>query len=189
MSAPSTGRPVTITVAAVWRLQVKPQPRPPKLTVAATVGWTVLILARVIFGVVYLKECPQQPNIPNFLLGLALIQLLLVPFLTLSCEIDAAHPQQQPRGAKACLLCLIVVFTNMWILAGDVWVFSIYQPNYDHTAVDGLYCDKKLYTFAFWNAVWETFVIWLILAKLCKGLICCVMLSPAPANTEFYRNV
>lgn len=74
-------------------------------------------------------------------------------------------------------------------LAGDVWVFSVYQPNYDPTAADGLYCDKTLYTFAFWNAVWETFVIVVFLAKLCKGLMCCVLMDPAPASRDFYRNV
>lgn len=72
---------------------------------------------------------------------------------------------------------------------GNVWVFSVYQPNYDPTAADGLYCDKTLYTFAFWNAVWETFVICVCLAELCKGLLCCVMLSPAGEDRVFYRNV
>lgn len=72
---------------------------------------------------------------------------------------------------------------------GDVWVFSVYQPNYDPTAADGLYCDKTLYTFALWNAVWETFVLWFNLAKLCKGLLCWVMMSPATANTDFYGHV
>lgn len=74
-------------------------------------------------------------------------------------------------------------------LAGDVWVFSVYRPNYDPAAADGLYCDKTLYTFALWNAVLETFVILAFLAKLCKGALCCVLMSPAPANTDFYRNV
>ena len=73
--------------------------------------------------------------------------------------------------------------------AGDVWVFSVYQPNYDPTAADGLYCNKTLYTFAFWTAVWETFVICVMLANLCKGLLCCVMMSPVPANRDFYGNV
>lgn len=72
---------------------------------------------------------------------------------------------------------------------GDVWVFSVYQPNYDPTAADGLYCDKTLYTFALLNAVWETIVLWFNLAKLCKGLLCWVMMSPAPANTDFYGHV
>ncbi|XP_070786249.1 transmembrane protein 272-like [Enoplosus armatus] len=190
MAAPSTGRPVTITVGVVWRFQVEPPPsRPPRISGASTVIWVVLTLVRVIFGVVYFKDCPQQPNIPSYLLGLALIPLLMIPFVILPCDSHAAQPQGQPRGFKACLMCLISLFIYIWILAGDVWVFSAYQPNYDPTAADGLYCDKTLYTFAFWNAVWETFGIWVFLAKLCKGLLCCVMMRPAPANRDFYRNV
>uniref|UniRef100_A0A8C9ZNA7 Uncharacterized protein n=1 Tax=Sander lucioperca TaxID=283035 RepID=A0A8C9ZNA7_SANLU len=117
-------------------------------------------------GVVYFKDCPQQPNIPNYLLGLALMTLLMIPYVTLPCERDAAQPQEHPKGFKACLPCLINLFFCTWILAGDVWVFSVYQPNYDPAAADGAYCDKTLYTFAFWNAVWETFVI-LLYAMSC----------------------
>ncbi|XP_039677486.1 transmembrane protein 272-like [Perca fluviatilis] len=190
MAAPSTDRPVTITVGAILRLQVKPPlARPPRLSVAVTVQCVVITLARVIFGVVYFKDCPQQPNIPNYLLGLALMTLLKIPYMTLPCESDAAQPQEHPKAFKACLLCLLNLFFCTWILAGDVWVFSVYQPNYDPAAADGVYCDKALYTFAFWNAVWETFLIFVLLARLCKGLLCCVMMSPATTNRDFYGNV
>uniref|UniRef100_A0A3B4TQC8 Uncharacterized protein n=1 Tax=Seriola dumerili TaxID=41447 RepID=A0A3B4TQC8_SERDU len=106
-------------------------------------------------GVVYFKDCPQQPNIPNYLLGLALIPLLMIPYVTLPCE---SHAVSVPCPLPA--------------PTGDVWVFSIYQPNYDPTEADGLYCSKTLYTFALWNAVWETSVIWVVLARLCRGLLC-----------------
>lgn len=190
MAAPPTDRPVAITVGTVLSLQVKPPPpRPPRLTVAVTVGQTAMALAQVIFGVVYFKDCPQQPNIPNYLLGMALASLMMIPYVTLPCESHAAQPQQQPRGFKACLLCLINLSFLMWIVAGDVWVFSVYQPNYDPAAADGLYCNKTLYTFAFWNAVFETFAIWVVLATLCKGVMCYVRMSPAPANRDFSGNV
>ncbi|XP_054457855.1 transmembrane protein 272-like [Anoplopoma fimbria] len=190
MASPSTGRPVTITVGALLRLQVKPpRTRPPRLSVAVTVERALLTLARITFGVVYFKDCPQQPNIPNYLLGLALITLLMIPYVTLPCGSFGAHPRELPKGFKACLLCLLGLFLYSWILAGDVWVFSIYQPNYDPAAADGLYCNKTLYTFAFWNAVWETFVILFLLGGLCKGLMCCVVMSPAPTNRDFDGNV
>lgn len=69
-------------------------------------------------GVVFLNDCPQQPNIPNFLLGLALASLLLIPFVTFSCESDAALPQQHPSASKVCLLWLITLFIITWIVAG-----------------------------------------------------------------------
>lgn len=190
LQAPSARRPVTVTVGTVWRLQLDPPPpKPQRLTVAATVGAVVVILARTIIGVVYFKDCPQQPNIPNYLLGLAFMPLMMVPFVTLPCERDAAQPHQHPGVFKACLHFLAGLFILTWILAGNIWVFSVYQPNYDPAAADGLYCNKTLYTFAFWNAVWETFVMFSLLAKLCKGLLCYVIMSPAPTHRDFYGNV
>ncbi|XP_071315035.1 uncharacterized protein [Trachinotus anak] len=45
MAAPSTGQPVVITVGSVWRFHLNPpSPRPPRLSVAVTVGWIVLAL-------------------------------------------------------------------------------------------------------------------------------------------------
>lgn len=72
---------------------------------------------------------------------------------------------------------------------GNVWIFSVYQPNYDATAADGLYCNKTLYTFAFWNAVWETFSVFVVLGKFCKGLMLYVNMTPVPANQDFYGRV
>ncbi|XP_051285129.1 zgc:103586 isoform X7 [Dicentrarchus labrax] len=168
MAAPPTDRPVTITVAALWRAQLEPPPpRPPRLS-----------------GVVYFNDCPQQPNIPNYLLGMALLTLLMIPCVTLPCESDAAQPRGHPKGFKACLMCLLSLCIFIWILAGDVWVFSVYQPNYDRSAADGLYCDKTLYTFALWNATWGTFFIMVQLVKVCY-----VLMSPTPANRDFYGNV
>ncbi|XP_051285127.1 zgc:103586 isoform X5 [Dicentrarchus labrax] len=185
MAAPPTDRPVILTLAALWRSQLRPlPPRPPRLSVAATVVQTALTLAQVIFGVVYFNDCPQQPNIPNYLLGMALLTLLMIPCVTLPCESDAAQPRGHPKGFKACLMCLLSLCIFIWILAGDVWVFSVYQPNYDRSAADGLYCDKTLYTFALWNATWGTFFIMVQLVKVCY-----VLMSPTPANRDFYGNV
>ncbi|XP_071765221.1 transmembrane protein 272-like [Centroberyx gerrardi] len=151
-----------------------------------------MTLARIIFGVVYMKDCPQQPNIPSYLLGLALMTLIMASWVILPCESSGAQPQSPPGCLKASLQVLVALCFFTWILAGDVWVFSVYQPNYDPTAADGLYCNKTLYTFAFWNAVWETLTVGTLLAKCCKGLLCCVLLQrtpPPPPNGDFNRNV
>uniref|UniRef100_A0A3P9P213 Uncharacterized protein n=1 Tax=Poecilia reticulata TaxID=8081 RepID=A0A3P9P213_POERE len=138
-------------------------------------------------GVVYFRDCPQQPNIPNYLLGLALVPLLMIPFMTLPCESYAAQSRERPKGFKACLEGFIGLFIFIWFLLGAVWVFSVYQPNYDPSAADGLYCNKTLYTFAFWNAVLETFGFGILLAKFCKGMLCYVNMSPV--DRGFYGNV
>lgn len=69
-------------------------------------------------------------------------------------------------------------------LPGAVFVFSAYQPNYDPTAADGLYCNKNLYTFSFWNAVLDMFSVGSILAKNCRSVLVSVSISPTagPSN-------
>uniref|UniRef100_A0A7N8YP48 G-protein coupled receptors family 2 profile 2 domain-containing protein n=1 Tax=Mastacembelus armatus TaxID=205130 RepID=A0A7N8YP48_9TELE len=124
------------------------------------------------------------PNIPNYLLVLALL-----PFMCHCCASNAAQPQVPASCFRACLLLLLSWFAFIWLLAGDVWVFSVYQPNYDPTAADGLYCNKTLYTFALWNAVWETLGLGYTLARFCKGLLFSVVLHPAPVHRDVYGHV
>lgn len=44
--------------------------------------------------------------------------LMMVPFVTLPCERDAAQPHQHPGVFKACLHFLAGLFILTWILAG-----------------------------------------------------------------------
>ncbi|XP_038126198.1 transmembrane protein 272-like [Cyprinodon tularosa] len=188
MAAPSTGHAVTITVGTVWELHLtNPPPRTPRLeSVVTAVIWIALTVARGIFGVLYFWDCPQQPYIPKFLLGMFFFSLMILLGI-IPLANDAARPRQHPRGFKVYLQCFSGLFIIIWILLGDVWVFSVYQPNYDPSAADGLYCNKSLYTFAFWNALFETLAFVVLLARLCKGLLCYVNMSPV--DTDFYRNV
>ncbi|KAM4565053.1 transmembrane protein 272-like [Fundulus diaphanus] len=184
MAAPSTGRPVAVTVGIAWKLHLAPPPpRPPRLPVATALTWIIFTVARVIFGLVYFQDCPLQPNIPKSLLGMTFCHLLMILFETIKWENDAARH----RGFKVCLQFFLGLFVIIWVSLGVVWVFSIYQPNYDPSAADGLYCNKTLYTFAFWNAVLEMFGFGVLLVRLCKGLLFYVTLSPV--ETDFYSNV
>lgn len=69
-------------------------------------------------GVSYFNDCPQQPHIPNYLLGLALITLLTVPFFTLPWESSPARPHDPPKSFESCLMCLISLFSITWLVAG-----------------------------------------------------------------------
>ena len=44
---------------------------------------------------------------------------------------------------------LIQLFLFAWFIAGNVWIYSNYEPNYtDPSSPD--FCNKTLYLFAFW---------------------------------------
>lgn len=50
---------------------------------------------------------------------------------------------------------------------GNVWIYSIYQPNYNkNTSVDP-YCNKTLYLFAFWT----TTLVYILLGNVWINLI------------------
>ncbi|KAM4611587.1 uncharacterized protein ACJ7VT_012259 [Polymixia lowei] len=166
------GQPVSVTLGVAWKLQLdRSHFKPRRLDVPGTLMMAAIILTRTIFGVVYLNDCPQHPNIPNLLLGRALIHLIMTTWMTFPCD-SQVQPRSQPSCLKASLKGIVGLSGVALCMAGDAWIFSVYQPNYDRTAADGLYCNKTLYTFAFWNAVLETFAIGTMLAKCCKGLLC-----------------
>lgn len=59
----------------------------------------------------YFKYCLQQPNIPNYLLGLVLISLLTHPFFTRAFQSRLHRPSRPPK-------CLLSLLGFTWLLAG-----------------------------------------------------------------------
>lgn len=56
---------------------------------------------------------------------------------------------------------------------GNVWIYSIYQPNYSKNSTDlGSYCDKTLYLFAFWITTLVYILVGLLLLTGCCVLFC-----------------
>lgn len=62
---------------------------------------------------------------------------------------------------------------STWVSPGNVWIYSIYEPNYNKntTSVD-MYCDRTLYLFAFWS----TTLVYILLG-LFFVVGCCVLVS------------
>ncbi|XP_045553300.1 transmembrane protein 272 isoform X2 [Salmo salar] len=174
MAAPQAGQPVSVTVGVVWKLKLDPPPpQPPRLT-----------------GVMYRNDCPQQPYIPSYLQGMAIFNLIMTTWMSFPWDPEG-RGQQTPKSCICVSLQLWLALSGFcWIIAGNVWIFSIYQPNYDPTRSDGQYCNKTLYTFAFWNAVLENLALGAMLANCCKGLFCGILLNGQPQpDRDFHRNV
>lgn len=61
-----------------------------------------------------------------------------------------------------------------------MWIYSIYEPNYDKNAtVVGSYCDKTLYLFAFWTTTLAYILLGLALVGGCCVLVCMFLLGRA----------
>uniref|UniRef100_T1J3Z8 Transmembrane protein 272-like n=1 Tax=Strigamia maritima TaxID=126957 RepID=T1J3Z8_STRMM len=133
------------------------------------IGMTVIIpMSMIIIGSMYLHNCPAEPYIPIYLIvGGAFGSLKNL----MSCgsryrrdDTDENHLRQNPVDM------IINCFLFAWFITGCVWVYKIYEPEYDATKEN--YCNKILYLFSFWLL---TSVF--ILVGLFGACICCVGIS------------
>ncbi|KAI4887412.1 hypothetical protein NFI96_018882, partial [Prochilodus magdalenae] len=141
-----------------------------------------LPIAQLVIGGKYLHQCPVQPYIPIYLLVSGGFSLALTFLSCLPCA------QESEDGSQSTLssLCtawnsLVTLFLFCWFIAGNVWIYSIYQPNYvpDQAA----YCAKVLYLFAFWTTTVVYIFLGMLLVGGCCALFCmCVCGSSGLSN-------
>ncbi|KAG7262399.1 hypothetical protein CRUP_024067 [Coryphaenoides rupestris] len=128
----------------------------------------------VVLCAVYLDSCPRQPYIPIYLVVVGVCGLMLSLLSCLPCSQQSEDDQPATPLNRICATwnSLTSFFLFCWFIAGNVWIYSIYEPNYDRnsTAVDP-YCDRTLYLFAFWT----TTLVYILLALFMFGG-CCVLL-------------
>lgn len=92
-------------------------------------------------GAKYKDDCPVENMIPIYLIvgGSA---GLLSTFCACAVEYRADHVIKQ-----LCRLVLLPLFA--WFIAGNVWIYKNYEPNYTDPE-SPYFCHKTLYLFAFW---------------------------------------
>uniref|UniRef100_A0A6Q2Y159 Uncharacterized protein n=1 Tax=Esox lucius TaxID=8010 RepID=A0A6Q2Y159_ESOLU len=100
-------------------------------------------------GALYLSDCPQQHYIPIYLVVMGAFGLALALLSDLLCAQDS---EGRIPNLLSCVRTswntLTSLFLFCWFISGNVWIYSIYQPNYNQTIK--LYCNRTLYLFAFW---------------------------------------
>ncbi|XP_061525129.1 transmembrane protein 272-like isoform X2 [Phycodurus eques] len=168
------------TAAPVHLIRNIPQPPTPVL-VAIKVLLCIIPIAQIAMGAVHLDDCPRQRYIPVYLIVVGVVLMLLVLFTCLPC---AREPKEGPPNP----LCrvslgwnsLLALFLISWFIAGNVWIYSIYKPNY-YKNVTGTepYCDKTLYLFAFWTTTLVYIAVGLFVALGFLVLVCLYMCGQA----------
>ncbi|XP_078132435.1 transmembrane protein 272 isoform X2 [Sander vitreus] len=138
-----------------------------------------------ILGAVHLDDCPRQRYIPIYLIVVGVFGLVLAVLSCLPCaqktEDSAPNPLSQVCTAWNSLTSS---FLFGWFIAGNVWIYSIYEPNYNKntTNVDP-YCDRTLYLFAFWTTTLVYILLGLFLVGGCCVLCCfCLCGRANPVN-------
>uniref|UniRef100_A0A1Q3EY38 Putative conserved plasma membrane protein n=2 Tax=Culex tarsalis TaxID=7177 RepID=A0A1Q3EY38_CULTA len=111
-------------------------------------GITIVIpVCMIVFGSIYLYDCPQGEYIPVYLLvggGFGVLKQLL----HLSTRVRSREEQELERLRQSPTQTLINCFMLGWFIIGSFWIYRIYEPNYDPAM--GKYCNKSLYLFTFW---------------------------------------
>ncbi|XP_027143483.1 transmembrane protein 272-like [Larimichthys crocea] len=128
---------------------------PTKKTICLCMVASIIPISQIVMGLACRLDCPKQNYIPIFLLvngGVLMLLLYMLPWHS------SIH--------KACF-GLVSLFLFGWFIAGNVWIYSIYEPNYNETTTStDPYCNKTLYQFAFWTITLHYIVLGLIICAV-----------------------
>ncbi|XP_025030715.1 transmembrane protein 272 isoform X2 [Python bivittatus] len=114
------------------------------LMVLGKLLFAVLAVAGIVIGIVYFSQCPRQPPLPVYVVILGIVTLLL---LFLSC-IPCGDGTNRPSTLLSCFRAAGFLFLCAWFIAGNVWVYSIYPPDYEAVGHPD-FCQRTLFLFAF----------------------------------------
>lgn len=128
-------------------------------------GITIVIpVCMIVFGAIYLYDCPQGEYIPVYLLvggGFGVLKQLL----HLSTRVRSREEQALERLRQSPTQTLINCFMLGWFIIGSFWIYRIYEPNYDPAM--GKYCNKSLYLFTFWLITSVYMTLGIVTVVLC----------------------
>ncbi|XP_055529414.1 uncharacterized protein LOC129721175 isoform X2 [Wyeomyia smithii] len=128
-------------------------------------GITIVIpVCMIVFGAIYLHDCPQNDYIPVFLLVGGVFSVLK-QLLHLSTRVRSREGQEFERLRQSPTQTLINCFMLGWFIIGSFWIYRIYEPNYDPAL--GKYCNKSLYLFTFWLITSVYMTLGIITVVLC----------------------
>ncbi|XP_044196921.1 transmembrane protein 272-like [Thunnus albacares] len=164
----------------IQRMRSPPQPPTPILACSKLV-FCIMPIAQIAIGAIHLNDCPRQHYIPIYLIVVGVFGLILSVLSCLPCAQEPKDGTANPLS-RLCTIwnSLTSFFIFCWFIAGNVWIYSIYQPNYNKntTSVDP-YCDKTLYLFAFWTTTLVYILLGLFLLCGCCVLVCFLLCGRA----------
>ncbi|CAN9509618.1 unnamed protein product [Ophioblennius macclurei] len=148
--------------------RVRDPPKPPIQVTASCSGLhLVLAIAQIAIGSVYLNDCPRNHYIPIYLIVMGVFGIL--------CWVPGGR-QKEDEPSNPCVSIwrsLTSAFLFCWFIAGNVWIYSIYQPDFQRNAINpDQYCNKTLYLFAFWSTTAGYIILGVFLVCGCCSLVC-----------------
>uniref|UniRef100_A0A8C4GWA0 Si:dkey-19b23.12 n=1 Tax=Dicentrarchus labrax TaxID=13489 RepID=A0A8C4GWA0_DICLA len=166
--------PIMSNTGLIQHIRDRPQPPAPILA-SSKLFLCVMPIAQIAIGAVHLDDCPRQHYIPIYLIVAGVFGLVLALLACLPCAQQPKDGTTNPLS-RVCATwnSLTSCFLFCWFIAGNVWIYSIYEPNYNKNTTDvDPYCDKTLYLFAFWTTSLTYIFLGLALVCSCCFTMCC----------------
>ncbi|XP_074518150.1 transmembrane protein 272 [Halichoeres trimaculatus] len=164
--------------------------RPPKLSTptltCSKVFACIMPIVQIAIGAVYLDECPRQHYIPIYLIVVGVFGLVLALLACLPCAQEPEDGTTNPLS-RVCTAwnSLTSFFLFCWFIAGNVWIYSIYQPSYTKNSTNiESYCNKTLYLFAFWTTTLVYILLGAFLVGGCCVLVCFFLCGRADPDDD-----
>ena len=102
-------------------------------------------------GAKYKDDCPREDKIPIYLIVMGCF--LIIRNLSNMCSRASSRNDEdendEKNPAQKCCDSMIDLFLFCWFIAGNYWIYHIYEPSFDKSDKE-LYCHKTLYLFSFW---------------------------------------
>lgn len=123
-----------------------------------SIGWIFCVggvpflpLVMLIIGSIFVDDCPLEPRIPVYLVVAGLFGLIqhVTALVTKYLPKEKQRISDVQKRWCTCLDSVLQTFLFVWFIAGCVWVYSNYEPNYDNPNHPD-YCHKTVYLFTFW---------------------------------------
>ncbi|XP_043539417.1 transmembrane protein 272-like [Chiloscyllium plagiosum] len=151
-------------------------PTSPVASASMKIMTCLLAVASITIGTVYLDSCPKQYLIPIYLIVSGSFTLFFVMISLVSCAPNDESNMLAFHRIGRVWKSLISLFSFIWFITGNVWIYSIYEPEYiDKTSPN--YCDKTLYFFAFWATTITYILLGIALFLGFCGLLCACALG------------
>ncbi|ESP00045.1 hypothetical protein LOTGIDRAFT_230986 [Lottia gigantea] len=147
-------------------------------TLVSTLCFTILLgiifaipIAMICMGSIHLEDCPRERFIPIYLIvagafGAFRNLVSFVPRLCKSDDEEETPPEAKKKGQKS--FHLIDCFLFGWFIAGNVWIYRVYNDFNATDPTSSYYCEPTLYYFAFWL----TTATYILIGSMCF-CICC----------------
>ncbi|CAF0849445.1 unnamed protein product [Rotaria sp. Silwood1] len=158
-------------------------------TVAVLIYLTALLalpIIKLVLGILYVRECPVNKNIPLYMIisgvcGLVIVILLVLSSACTYCR-SVSNVEKPTYGFIVCTIALtrgmqgtLAIFLFIWFLFGNIWILNArYRVRTDKPNDINNYCHPTLYWFAFYSLIFTyVYALFTCCIKFCVNFFCC----------------